>query len=95
MEGSHHCLSEGWTLPIDRAEAQKLQHMAIRYIHIGDLLYKKSYSKLHPDPYLRCLGPDEARRTMEIHDGECGTMLEPVLYPRSHQSEMLLAQDVR
>ena len=42
--------------------------MATRYILIGDLLYKKSYSKLHSDPYLRCLGSDEARWVMkEIH----------------------------
>ena len=52
------------TLPEDKAEAQKLQHLATRCILLGDLLYKKSYSKLHSNPYSRCLGPEEARRVM-------------------------------
>ena len=61
------------TLPDDRAEARKLQHMATRYILFGDILYKKSYSNLYPDPYLRCLDPVEARKVMqEIHDGDYG-----------------------
>ena len=30
------------TLPRDKAETQKLQHLAIRYILLRDLLYKKS-----------------------------------------------------
>ena len=38
----------------DKAEAQKLQHLATRYILFEGLLYKKSYSMLHYDPYLRC-----------------------------------------
>ena len=35
-------------------------------------MYKKSYSKLHSNPYLRCcLRPDEAKKVMqEIHDGD-------------------------
>ena len=57
-------------LPNDRAEAQKLQHLATRYILLGDVLYK-SYSKFHSDPYLRCLRPDETKEVMqEIHDGD-------------------------
>jgi len=57
----------------NRAEAQKRQHLATRYILLGDILYKKSYSKLHSDPYLRCLGPDKAKKVMqEIHDGDYG-----------------------
>jgi len=75
-------ISSGWrdsiiaylkdgTIPDDRAEAQKLLYLAARYMLLGDVLYKKSYSKLHVDPYLRCLGPDEAQRVMqEIHGGE-------------------------
>jgi len=47
------------TLPDDKAEARKLQHLAIRYTPLGDVLYKKSHSRLHPNPYLRCLGIDE------------------------------------
>jgi len=42
-----------------------------RYTLLGDVLYKKSYSKLHVDPYLRCLRPNEAQRVkQEIHDGD-------------------------
>jgi len=64
-------------MPSDKAEVQKLQHIATRYILIGDLLYKKSYSKMHSDPYLRCLGSDEVRRAMKkIHNDDCGTMPE-------------------
>jgi len=60
------------TLPNDKAEAQKLQHMATRYVLIGDLLYKKSYCKLYSNPYLRCLGSNEARRVVqEINDDDC------------------------
>ena len=59
------------TLPNDRVEAQKLQHLAIRYTLLGNVLYKRSYSNIHSDPYLRCLG-QEARKVMqEIHDGDC------------------------
>ena len=51
-------------------ETQKLLHLATRYTLLGDILYKKSYSKFHTDPYLRCLGPDETQRMLkEIHDG--------------------------
>jgi len=51
-------------LPDDRAEAQRLLHLATRYTLLGDVLYKKSYPKLHFDPYFRCLGQDEAQRVM-------------------------------
>jgi len=45
----------------------------MRYTFLGDLPYKKSYSKLHCKPYLRYLGPDEAKKVMqEIHDDDCG-----------------------
>ena len=60
-------------LPDDRAEALKLQHLAIRCILLRDLLYKQSYTKLNSDHYLRCLEPDEAKKVMqEIHDDNCG-----------------------
>ena len=73
MEGSYHWLSEGWALPNDITEALKLLHLDTRYVLLRGILYKKSYSKLHADPYLRCLGPDEAQRVMqEIHGGDCG-----------------------
>jgi len=60
------------TLPDGRAEAQKLLHLATIYMLLGNILYKKSYFKPHVDSYLRCLGPDEARRDAEIHGGDCG-----------------------
>jgi len=44
-----------------RMEAQKFLHLATRYTFLEDVLYKKFYSKLHVDPHLRCLRPDEAR----------------------------------
>ena len=35
---------------------------------MGNVLYKKSYSKFHSYPYLRCLEPNEAEMVMqEIH----------------------------
>ena len=82
-------------LPNDRAEAQKLQHLATRYILLGDVLYKKFYTKFHSDPYLRCLRPDEAKEvTHEIHDGYCGDHArgDPLL--QIHQPGVLLVQDV-
>ena len=51
-------------LPNDKTEAQKLQHMAIQYVLLGYILYKKSYSRLHSDPYLRCLRLDKAKTVM-------------------------------
>jgi len=60
---------EDETLPYDKVETRKLQHLASKYTFLGDILYMKSYSSLHSNPYLRCLGPDEARRVIqEIHD---------------------------
>ena len=57
----------------DRAEAQKVQHLAARYTLLGDVLYKKSYFKLHFDPYLSGLRPDEVKKVMqEIYDVNCG-----------------------
>ena len=59
------------SLPDDRAEAQKLLHLANRYTP-RSVFYKKSYFKLHANPYLRCLGSDKARRVMQKnHDGDC------------------------
>ena len=72
-------------LPADKAEAQKLQHIATRYVLLGKLLYKKSYFRLHYDPYLRCLGPEEARSVMqEIHNGDCGNHMEG--RPQAHKA---------
>ena len=42
-----------------------------------DILYKKSYSELHYDLYLRRFGLDEARKVMhEIHNDDCGNHAE-------------------
>ena len=60
----HLDTSPGWRAPIvsylkngtlsdNKAEAQMLQHLVTRYILLGDILYKKFYSKLYSDPYLR------------------------------------------
>ena len=47
--------------------------MATRFILLEDIMYKMSYFKLHSNPFLRCLGPNEAKNVMqETHDGECG-----------------------
>jgi len=48
------------TFPNEIAKAQKLQHLATWNTLLGDVLYENSYSMLHSDPYLRCLGPNEA-----------------------------------
>jgi len=73
MEGPDHRLSKDRTLPGDRTEVQKLQYLATRYILIGELLYKKSYSKFPCDLYLRCLKPEEAMIVLpEINDGDYG-----------------------
>ena len=66
------CLKDE-TLLDDRAKASKLQHLATWDILLRDILYKKSYSNHHPDPYLRCLGPEEVRKVMQkIHIGYYG-----------------------
>ena len=84
------------TLSDDKAEAQKREHLATRYTLLRDVLYKKYYSKLHVDPYLRCLKPDETRRVMqEIHDSLLESFDRPIPCTYSRQSRVLLAQDVR
>ena len=60
-------------LPENKTEAQKLRHLAESYCLLGDDLVKSSYTKKTHDPYLRCVGTEEARALMEeIHCGECG-----------------------
>ncbi|XP_012835110.1 PREDICTED: uncharacterized protein LOC105955856 [Erythranthe guttata] len=59
-------------LPQDGAAARKLKIKAARFLLIGEELYKRGFSV----PYLRCLGPDEARYVLrEIHEGICGNHL--------------------
>ena len=60
-------------LPENKAEALKLQHLAESYRLLGNDLVKSSYTKKTPDPYLLCVGTEEAKALMEeIHGGECG-----------------------
>ena len=71
-------------LPNDRVEAGNSRYILLdhRYILLRDILYKKSYFSLHPDPYLRCLGSEDARKMMqEIHDGDCENHVEDALSP--------------
>ena len=75
MEGPIIEYLKNKTLSPDKAEAQKLQHLATRYKVINDKLYKVPYSKHQSliDLMLRCLGPKEAELVLrEIHEGECG-----------------------
>ena len=44
---------------------------------LGTPYIKKSYFSLHFDPYMRCLGSDEARKVMQkIHDNDCGNHMK-------------------
>jgi len=61
-------------MPNERVKTQKLQHLITKYILLGEILYKQSYSEFHSDTCLRCLRLDEAKEVrQEIHDGECET----------------------
>ena len=83
------------TLTVDKAESQKLQHLATRYILHEDLPYKKSYSKLQSNPYLS-LGLEKDIKVMqEIYDGYCESWGKSFPSLQSHQLGVLLAQDVR
>ena len=56
-------------LPDDKEAARKLKVQAARFILIKDVLYKRGVLQ----PYLRCLGPEEADYVMrEVHKGVCG-----------------------
>ncbi|KAG5541445.1 hypothetical protein RHGRI_021313 [Rhododendron griersonianum] len=56
-------------LPDDNVKARQLKIRAAKYLIMGDVLYKRSFSL----PYLRCLIPPESTRAMEeVHKGICG-----------------------
>ena len=60
---------ETWWLPMDRMEARKISIKALRYVLIDGVLYKKSFLV----PYLKCLRPPGAEKTLrEVHEGICG-----------------------
>ena len=51
--------------PSDKDQARKLVVKVVRFIMIGDKLYKRGFSL----PFLRCLGPKEATYIMqEVHE---------------------------
>ncbi|XP_074342349.1 uncharacterized protein LOC141679876 [Apium graveolens] len=69
-------IQTGW-LPNDVTEARKLAMRALRYSLINGILYKRSYMV----PYLRCLGPNEARLALEeVHEGIYGQHLGAELW---------------
>ncbi|XP_021602516.1 uncharacterized protein LOC110607641 [Manihot esculenta] len=56
-------------LPKDKAEARKIAARAANYQAVRGILYMRGKS----NPWLRCVGPEEATRVMEeIHQGICG-----------------------
>ncbi|KAG5544402.1 hypothetical protein RHGRI_016977 [Rhododendron griersonianum] len=57
------------TLPYDNVKARQLKIRAAKYLIMGDVPYRRSFSL----PYLRCLIPPESTRAMEeVHQGICG-----------------------
>ena len=83
-------------LPGDKIKMQKFQHMASRYILLGDILYKKSYFKLHSDTYLKSLGLDKAKKVMQkIHDGDYRNHERGRSLATKPLIGVLLAQDVQ
>ena len=56
-------------LPFSPEEARKVQKRAARFTVLNGELYKRDFSQ----PYLRCIGEDEARYVLEeVHGGICG-----------------------
>ena len=60
-------LKEG-RLPEGKDKARKLRIIAIKYVLIDEVLYKRGFSQ----PYLWCLAPDESNYVLrEVHEGAC------------------------
>jgi hypothetical protein len=58
-----------WDLPLDGAEARRLQRRAQAYTIINSELYKRSVSGI----FQKCVEPEEGQELLkEIHQGECG-----------------------
>ena len=56
-------------LPEDRNASHRLKVQSLRFVLIGDVLYKEGFSH----PYMRCLAPTEANYVMrEVHERVCG-----------------------
>ncbi|GJU45873.1 reverse transcriptase domain-containing protein [Tanacetum coccineum] len=63
-----------WTLPGERKEASKLRIKARQYELLEGVLYKRSFLK----PWLRCVGPLQAKYVIrEIHEGSCSMHAGP------------------
>ncbi|XP_058223094.1 uncharacterized protein LOC131332813 [Rhododendron vialii] len=57
------------TLPKDKVKARQLKIRAAKYLMMGDVLYRRSFSL----PYLRCLTTTKSLQAMEeVHQGICG-----------------------
>ena len=57
------------TLLEDRNASRKLKVQSSHFVLIGDVLYKRGFSR----PYLRCLAHADANYVMrEVHEGVCG-----------------------
>lgn len=57
-------------LPSKPPEARALRIRAARYALLGGILYKKGYLQ----PWLRCVGPNQAEYVLqEMHFGSCGS----------------------
>ncbi|KAG5553262.1 hypothetical protein RHGRI_011205 [Rhododendron griersonianum] len=66
------------TLPDDNVKARQLKIRAAKYLMMGDVLYRRSFSL----PYLRCLTTPESTKAMEeVHQGVC----------RDHQGGRMLS----
>ena len=83
-----------WDASRRQGRSSKLQHIATRYVLLGELLHKESYSN---DPYLRCLGAGGSQECdARIYDGDCGNHAEG--RSRAHKAinkKVLLTQEVR
>jgi len=55
------------TLTEDRNASRRLKVQASRSVLIGDVLYKRGFSR----PYLRCLVPDETDYVIRDYEGVC------------------------
>ncbi|XP_071694598.1 uncharacterized protein [Rutidosis leptorrhynchoides] len=62
-------LNEG-TLPDDKLEARRIRMRAPIYHFQDGILYRKLFT----EPYLRCVGPTQAKEIIqEMHEGACST----------------------
>jgi Integrase zinc binding domain len=57
------------TLPKDKRAADQLRKRVLRYVYVGNTLYRRSYDQL----WLSCVSGSEAKQIMkEIHSELCG-----------------------